>query len=392
VVPVAAVVVVIFGLVQWLRPLPSATFRAARTVSLRLPGDAPSLPWPTMGAATLTEVGVGSLGSSGTAQALPVASIAKVLTAYVVLEDHPTAVGASGPAIAVSPAVLSEYQSGVASQQSEVAVATGESLTELQALEGLLIASGNDMAVLLADWDAGSTSTFVARMNSTAKALGLSSTRITDPSGLDPATVSSAQDLVRLGQDAMAIPVFRQIVDMGEVTLPMAGLVYNVDADLGHAGIVGIKTGSDSAAGGCFLFEARQTVSGQTVTLVGAVLGQQGQSIITTALDDAENLVTAAFASMHEFPVVSPGRRVATVVAPWGASVPVTAPDAPEIVAAPGITLRADLRGSALGSSLVAGARVGTLTIVTPGGRFDVALRTADSLPGPSVIWRLTRL
>ena len=52
----------------------------------------------------------------------------------------------------------------------------------------------------------------------------------------------------------MAIPTFRQIVAMPQVTLPLAGLVYNLDFDLGRDGIVGIKTGSDAAAGGCFLF------------------------------------------------------------------------------------------------------------------------------------------
>jgi D-alanyl-D-alanine carboxypeptidase (penicillin-binding protein 5/6) len=45
-----------------------------------------------------------------------------------------------------------------------------------------------------------------------------------------------------------------------QVTVPLAGVVYNLDYDLGHDGIVGIKTGFDAAAGGCFLFAARHTV------------------------------------------------------------------------------------------------------------------------------------
>ena len=71
-------------------------------------------------------------------------------------------------------------------------MAAGESLTELQALEGLLIPSGNNLAVLLADWDAGSTDAFVAKMNSAAQTLGLTSSHFVDVSGLDPGSESTA--------------------------------------------------------------------------------------------------------------------------------------------------------------------------------------------------------
>ena len=145
-------------------------------------------------------------------------------------------------------------------------MAAGESLTELQALEGLLIPSGNNIAVLLADWDAGSTDAFVAKMNSAAQTLGLTSSHFVDVSGLDPGSESTAGDLINLGQAAMALPAFAQVVGMGEATLPVAGRLINFDYDLGHEGIIGIKTGTDAAAGGCFLFEAQNMVDGKKVT------------------------------------------------------------------------------------------------------------------------------
>src|SRR5665213_519314 len=79
---------------------------------------------------------------------------------------------------------------------------------------------------MLADWDAGGTDAFVAKMNGAAQTLALHSTHITDPSGLDSGTVSTPSDLIRLGEAAMAIPTFRQVVAMPQVTLPLAGLVY----------------------------------------------------------------------------------------------------------------------------------------------------------------------
>lgn len=386
------VIVLVLAAVQWFRPLPSPKFRLANVTTLRLPGTAPSLPWPSAGSAAVAEEGIGSLGHSGSSQPAPIASIAKVLTAYQVLLDHPISAGAPGPVIAVTPAVVAEYQSGVASQQSEVNVSAGESLTEVQALEGLLVASGNDMATLLAQWDSGSTAAFVAKANATAQSLGLSSTHMTDPSGLDSATVSSATDLIRLGEAAMAIPSFSQIVRMGEVTLPVAGLLYNFDYDLGHDGIVGIKTGSDTAAGGCFLFEAQQAVAGTTVTLVGAVLGQQGNSPITTALLAAEQLVSAAFSTVKVLPLVPRGVQVGSIVAPWGASARLVVAQTRNVVGWPGLTVNAQVHGSRLGRSVPAGTRAGTLRVDIQSGPVEVPIRVANALPGPSIFWRFTRL
>jgi D-alanyl-D-alanine carboxypeptidase (penicillin-binding protein 5/6) len=335
--------------------------------------------------------GVGSLGQVGKAQPVPIASITKVMTAYVVLKDHPLGPGATGPAIPVTADTLAAYQTGLATQQSVVKVAAGESLTEIEALEGLLIPSGNDIATLLAEWDAGSTTAFVAKMNSTAESLGLTSTHFTDVSGLDPGSMSTAADLVRLGQAAMGEPTFSQIVSMGEVTLPVAGLLYNFDYDLGHDGIVGIKTGTDAAAGGCFLFEAQRTIGAQKVTIVGAVLGQQTSSPITAALDSAEALTTAAFAAMTTVPVVAADQLDGRIVTPWGGTVAVRAPRSPSIVGWPGVAMPARLSVGRLPSVVRRGTRVGVLDVDLDGRHIDVILRASGSLSGPSAFWRLTR-
>jgi serine-type D-Ala-D-Ala carboxypeptidase (penicillin-binding protein 5/6) len=385
------VVVVVLAGVQWFRPLPSPSFRLAKVTTLRLPGTSPSLPWPTTGSAAVAQLGVGSLGHSGNSQPVPIASIAKVLTAYQILRDHPLSPGSTGPVIPVTPATVTEYQSGVTSQQSEVQVSAGETLTELQALEGLLVASGNDMATLLAQWDSGTTAAFVAKANASARSLGLSATHMTDPSGLDSATVSTAADLIRLGQAAMAVPTFSQIVGMAQVTLPVAGLIYNFDYDLGHDGIVGIKTGSDSAAGGCFLFEAQKTVDGTAVVLVGAVLGQEGSSPITTALSDADQLVTTAFSSVRSLPLVPPGMQVGSIVAPWGASTGLVVARSTNVVSWPGVTVVAQVHAGRLGRSVPAATQVATLRVDLPSGPVDVPISTAHALPGPSIFWRLTR-
>jgi D-alanyl-D-alanine carboxypeptidase (penicillin-binding protein 5/6) len=271
-------------------------------------------------------------------------------------------------------------------------VSSGETLTETQALEGLLIPSGNDIATMLANWDAGSTVAFVAKMNSTARSVGLDSTHFVDVSGLEPASASTPADLIRLGEAAMAIPTFSDIAAMGEATLPVAGLVINFDYALGHDGIVGIKTGTDAAAGGCFLFEAQHTVDGKKVTLVGAVLGQRTSSPITAVLDDAEDLAQAVFAARTTFPVVASTHVVGRVVAPWGASVDVRAPQSPVIVGWPGLAMPAKVLVPKVPSVVAKGARLGVLKVDLDGRDIQIVLRASRPLPGPSVIWRLTRL
>lgn len=388
----AVVVIAAFVAVQWFRPIPRPVFRAAVVGSLRLAGSLPSMPWPSSGSSALSVAGGASLGESGSATPAPIASIAKVLTAYVVLKDHPLGAGDSGPAIAVSSEVVADYQQGVAAQESELVVAPGESLSERQALEGLLVVGGNDMATLLADWDAGTTSAFVVKMNAAAHSLGLDSTHITDPSGLDPATVSTPTDLIRLGELSMAVPAFAQIVGMAQVTLPLAGTVYNLDADLGTDGFVGIKTGNDTAAGGCFLFQSTQSVDGRSLTLVGAVLGQDTTTPTAAALGAADALVGAAFASATQVPVLPPDEVVGRIVAPWGASVPVTAPSSPSIVAWPGMRIPVKSRIETLPSAIPEGTGVGALSVVLGSQHLYVILQASRELAGPSVIWRLTRL
>ncbi len=244
--------------VQWLRPLPQPALEGLRT-PIRIPGTAPSLPWPSTGEAALSVQGLGTFGQVRDTQPAPIAGLAGVLTAYVVLKDHPISPGGhSGPTISVTPQTISAYDAGSAAGEPEVPVAEGETLTELNALEGLLVDSGNDMATLLADWDVGTTSAFVTKMDRAAVSLGLSHTHITDPSGADPGTVSTPSDLIRLGEAAMRIPVLSQIVSLGQTTLPLAGLRYNSNFDLGQDGIVGIAAGSDTATNGCFLFAAAE--------------------------------------------------------------------------------------------------------------------------------------
>src|SRR5204863_9818904 len=111
----------------------------------------------------------------------PIASLAKVMTAYVVLRDHPLRLGEEGPTITLTDGDVADTERRRRQQESVVPIAAGEQLNELQALQALLLPSANNIAAVLARWGAGSTDRFVARMNAIARPLGMAHTRYTDP-------------------------------------------------------------------------------------------------------------------------------------------------------------------------------------------------------------------
>jgi serine-type D-Ala-D-Ala carboxypeptidase (penicillin-binding protein 5/6) len=85
--------------------------------------------------------------------------------------------------------------------------------------------------------------------------------------------------------------VFASIVATQSATLPVAGRVYNTDTLLGHDGFVGVKTGSDDAAGGCFAFRAIRVIDGRRTTITGVVLGQPGYDQVQAGLTAAAAMV-----------------------------------------------------------------------------------------------------
>jgi D-alanyl-D-alanine carboxypeptidase (penicillin-binding protein 5/6) len=281
-------------------PLPQAT-SPTRTVTPRAGTAAPrrerlaAVSWPADGVSAADISGFGVVAGPGATRPVPIASVAKVMTAYVILQDHPLPADGSGPDLAVQPSEAAAYPSQVRDGDSLVPVVAGEKLTERQALEALLLPSADNMAWILARWDAGSQAAFVARMNATARRLGMTSTSYTDPSGLDPSTASTAADQVRLGMAAMRVPALAAIAAMPAAVVPEAGVVRNYNTLLGQDGIVGLKTGSTHAAGGCVLLAAWQKASGRKTLIVAATFGQPGtaQTILPNALRAGYDLVLA---------------------------------------------------------------------------------------------------
>lgn len=223
---------------------------------------------------------------------VPIASIAKVMTALVVINS-----GDLDRAIAVPREIIAyctEYDGSTAG------LAPGEVLTARQLLYAMVLPSGCDAAYALADAYGPGHDGFIARMNDTAHRMGLAGTHFTDPSGLpaptDHSTYSTPADLVTLGLRAMSAPEFRDIARSKSYHVPAgpgnrAHLWQTTNLLLhDYPGAIGIKTGWTDAAGTCLLFETVRA----GIPLIGVVLHSAPNSDVA-AKDDAERMLNWAY-------------------------------------------------------------------------------------------------
>jgi D-alanyl-D-alanine carboxypeptidase (penicillin-binding protein 5/6) len=318
------------------------------------------------------------------------ASTAKIMTALIVLEDHPLDPGATGPVLTITPADVANYRRDVGQGKSVVAVIAGEHLSEYQLLQGLLIPSANNFAELLAAWDAGSIPAFVTKMNARAAGLGMTGTRFVDSSGFDPGTVSTPTDLIRLASTAMHLPVFAGIVVQPQASLPVAGVVRNIDILLGQEGILGVKTGHTDQAGGNFVFAADLFDENQLgiFRVYGAVMGQASLDgafgVTTRILQDLRGRLHVAFVQHRLAPV-------ATAKTAWGESTTVHPDDFWLVPYIDGMTLTRRIHLDQVTSPMTAGSRVGSMELTLGSRRVLLPLVLSGPLDEPPLSWRLTR-
>lgn len=371
--------------------VPAVRTQRAIAAQVTLPGRPPALAWPTEGQAAVEVEGVGSLGGSGRQVPVPIASVAKMMTAYLTLRQHPLAPGQSGFVITVSAAQAAEERTRAAEGQSVVPVRAGERLSERKALQALMLPSANNVAAMLAVHDAGSVDAFVARMNAQARALGMRASTYTDPSGFLDTTVSTASDQLKLVRAAMRIPTFAQIVDTATARLPVAGVVGNYDDLVGEEGYVGVKTGSDRAAGGCLAFAKRVSVDGRRLMVVGVVLGQRDGALIEAALAAAHRLGNSAAAAVRVHTALPAGTRVLRLTAADGQHAVARTTQPLLAIGWPGLRVPVTLSVSHPGVSVEDGQRLARVQIKGASGA-DAAALADGSLAKPSFGWRLDHL
>ncbi|MFF1643035.1 D-alanyl-D-alanine carboxypeptidase [Streptomyces sp. NPDC058246] len=397
--PLVLLLVVIFAVVQAVRPLPTPGLTLTADETYTFEGGRLDLPWPGQGQSAIEVEGVGTLGTDGKQAPAPIASVAKIMTAYVILQKHPLKGNEGGPQITVDQQAEDESK---LPDESTAAMSKGQKFTERQMLQMLMIPSGNNAARLLARWDSDNE-TFVGKMNAAAKELGMTQSTYTDPSGLDKTTVSTATDQLKLAKAVMQNPVFRSIVAMASAKIP--GLdkpIYNNnDLLVEQVGVIGLKTGSSTPAGGNLVWAATKTVDGKTQTVYGAVLGQNAGTgkvwdSLQLALTNSQKLIDKVQQSLTSAMVVKKGDVVGYVDDQLGGRTPVVATKNMKAVGWPGLKTKLSIgteSGKTVPHTGTAGTVVGELTVGDGSSHavtIPVALRSDLAEPGLGA--KLTRV
>ncbi|WP_030974399.1 hypothetical protein [Streptomyces sp. NRRL S-1824] len=392
--PLAVLLLIVFAIVQAVRPLPTPELRLTAQSTYTFVGSKPSLPWPNEGQGYMAATGLGTVDSFGEQKAVPIGSVAKAMTAYVVLKDHPLKKGEAGPSITVDAKGESDGKLDAAGESTLNTVKAGDKLTEQEALSAIMIPSANNIARLLARWDAGSEEAFVKKMNDTAKSLGMKNTTYTDPSGLNATTVSSAEDQVKLGQKLVEIPALMAITKLPSWTDPSGKNWRNYNTLVPYNNALGIKTGSTSKAGGNLLFAAHKMVGDTDQLIVGAVLGQHKSPIIDTVNAVSKDVMIATENLLKSGKVVKKGDVVGAVDDGFGGTTPVVATEDVAAVGWPGLTVKLELTddGKTPPHSAAAGTHVGTLTVGEGSSQVKVAVALQSDLTDPSFGQKLTRI
>lgn len=351
------------------------------------PGAPAALSFPGYGASAIGAVDFpGVLATGGSADAVPLASITKIVTALTVLEAHPLAVDEPGPSVAMTSTDVGYYDTYLRQNGKVVPVRAGQSYTERELLDLTLIESANNYATTLAVWAFGSQEAYLAAAQTWLAAHDLPSLQIVDSTGLDARNVGTASDLIELGRLALAHPVVAQIVGTGSLTMHDVGLIENSNELLGTAGVTGIKTGTLDTFGANLLFSAVYPIGDTQVTVVGVVLGGTDHDSLNAAITQLLGTVQAGF---HDLDVSDVGDVYGTFETPWGQTAEAVADaeatlltwgDSPVSATVTVDEVRLGEPGAEVGSVVfTAGERTVTVPLVLSGALTD---------PGPG--WRLT--
>lgn len=355
------------------------------SLSINLPGKF-AVNFPMQGQSAVGTDNFGVIASSPDQRSVPIASVTKIMTAYLILKEHPLQADEVGPTLTMTAQDVTEYLNDEAQDFSVLKVGEGEKLTEKQLLEALMLPSADNIANFLALWDAGSESAFVEKMNKAAQSLGMTQTHYADASGVNSATVSTAEDQIKIAQAAMKDPIFREIVAMPQATFTVAGTVYNVNNLLGKHGVVGIKTGNTMAAGGCFVSATPINVGAETHYIIGVVLGQE---TLQNALDENAKILDEVRPEFKWYPLTNPPEGFGRIISAWNSNSSLYSAEPVQIFGYPGMTASVSISLSEMQLPILRDKNIAVLKIKAGQSIYQFPLRNSEQINPPDTLWRL---
>lgn len=333
-------------------------------------------------AAVLLEMDTGRvLFAENAREPLPMASTTKVMTALLALERGDLS----------DPVTAGKNAFGVPG--TSIYLTEGETLTLEEMLYGLMLSSGNDAAVAIAEHIGGTAEEFCRMMTERAREIGCEDTVFTTPHGLPAAGHhTTATDLALIAREAMRLPAFRRIVSTQRASIPWAGhdaprVLTNKNRLLtSYPGAVGIKTGYTKAAGRCLVFAAER----DGMTLIGAVLN------CPDWFDEAERLLDLGFENWQKITILSKGEAVRRLPVANGGESAVRAVAARDLAAPVPVDAWPDLiidLPESVPANVKKGQQVGAASLVERGQTLvTVPLIAGEDAAFPSFLSRFLRV
>lgn len=323
--------------------------------------------------------------SAGDDERLPMASITKLITALVVLEEFPLEEGESGETITMTAQDLGYYWDVAAVSGVVTDLREGDELTQRTLLERSIAVSSGNATLSLVRWAFGGEDEFLTAAEQWLEENGLQETEIADSTGLSADSRATAADMARMGRIAYENPVMRELMAVESVTV-MGDTMRNTNPLLGDDGIVGGKTGTLFASGHNLLVVAEREVHGTEVTVVTVVLGVSQSGSVPTA---TTSWLDQSFDRFEERVVLPRGTVVGEYVPDWSDRT-VTASTTEELTAItwPG----QDIAVSVLLDPVPAGslsATPGNATVVSFDTAMSVDVAIDGMIPPPDALWRL---
>lgn len=372
---------------------------AASTVHLPpvAPGSAAKLVFPEGEESAISVSGAdaylgpnasGILASSGGDNAVPMASISKLITALVILSKKPLTTSSPGPSITFSKADHALYDKYYLLNATIAAMPTGSSMSEHDAIETMLVVSACNYSEAMVDWAFGSTGGFVTAAKKWLAANGMTHTTMVESTGIDARNTSTPSDLIALGKLAMANPVIAEIVAKQGLDIPFLTGMPSTNTLLGTDGVTGIKTGTLEDYGSDLLFSATVPVTGleQPLTVIGVVLGGGTRESVN---DDVTRLIDSLKAGFHEVSVAEDDEKVGRYTTPWGASATMVLGSSASVFTYSDTKITSTMTTSTLKTGKD-GEKVGSVTWKAGTSTVTVPVVLQGSIAPPSAWWRLT--
>jgi len=375
---IAIVLTLTYAAAAMLSPLPR--LHVEQTLSTAIDGAwNETLTLPDSGS-TAVLAGPGSATSAGDAEPRPIAGAAKLVLVSVVLATEPLEPGNTGAATTIDQAAVDRYRALDAVGARTVSVQFAQTLTRRDLIAATLIGSGNNTAELLVDDVFGGLDAYRAAARTWLDEQGLANTTVTDGTGLDPGSRSTASELAELGRLAFENPFLADLLDMRPRTTSAGSSFGDLAAFVPELDTIGLVRSYTDAAGVC-------VVLGIPVGDEIIVVAMLGQPSYPAAESAAEALISEVRESVRQVEVVSAGQVVAVARSSWGQSTDLVATEAVIVSSTALDGLGARIQTTSR-STIGRGADAGSLVVTAGGVEQVVRLEAANAISEPGVAWR----